>query len=84
MPAFVFTDHPIEDLIRKNLNMAGVLIRVAKNQAWSTGAAVAIANARQACDRARELIRTLPPDEQSAWHAELTALQNVINIVDCR
>jgi hypothetical protein len=77
--AFVFSDHPIEDLIRKNLNMAGVFVRAARNQGWNVGAGVAVANAREAFDKALQLVRALGDAEQERWYAELLSVQAAIH-----
>ena len=82
MGAFVFSDHPISDLIRKNLDLAGIFLRAAQNQAWTSGATVAVGNARQAFDRAVELVRALEDSEQERWRGELVSLQAAIHSLD--
>jgi len=79
MSAFVFSDHPIQDLIRKNLNMAGVFVRAARNQGWSAGCGVALANACQAFDDALQLMRSMEDCDQGRWNAEVRSLQAAID-----
>ena len=78
MSAFVFNDHPIEDLIRKNLNMAGVLVRAARNQGGAVGACSALSNARRSFEHAVELVRALDDSEHERWDIELLSLQAAI------
>ncbi|HZU27955.1 MAG TPA: hypothetical protein VFA04_20665 [Bryobacteraceae bacterium] len=83
MGAFAFSDHPVEDLIKKNLLVAGVLVRTAGNQRSASGAQAATANARRAYNRAQELVRTLPDGQRLRWEIELLALNTVLCNIEC-
>jgi len=82
MAGFAFSDHPIQDLIRKNLDTAGVFVRAARNQSRSSAANVAAAKAREALERALQLVRALDDSEQEPWQAELLSLQRAVHALE--
>ena len=75
MGAFVFNDHPIDDLIRKNLNVARVFARAARNQGTRSTGTAAMTNAQQAFESALQLVRSLDDADQERWQPELLAVQ---------